>query len=165
MAVHAPLAPDDVLRVLQAAVVDVDPMLRLHEPMRLDEVTSTEARFSAFWLWLVVGERLAMLLALGGLYAVMSFTVSQRTREIGIRRALGSNGKRVLGAVLYQPVLQVMAGASIGALVLASVSLSDGGTSPCRISRFLCSSADSMHSRSFTRVRPPALWHRPQRAR
>lgn len=80
---------------------------------------------------------LAVLLALGGLYAVLSFTVSQRTREIGTRRALGSDRRRVLVAVLYQPVLQAVAGVSAGALILALLSLSDGGDFSLRDLAFL----------------------------
>jgi ABC-type antimicrobial peptide transport system permease subunit len=55
-----------------------------------------------------------MLLAVSGIYAVMSFAVSRRTREIGIRMALGSNRPRVVLAILRRPMFQVAAGIVIG---------------------------------------------------
>ena len=57
---------------------------------------------------------LGLTLSLTGIYAVMSFAVSRRTREIGIRIALGSHGSRVVLAVLRTPLIQVVAGVIAG---------------------------------------------------
>ena len=64
----------------------------------------------------------ALGLALSGLYAVMSFAVSRRTREIGIRVALGSQRSHVVFAILRRPLMQLALGAVFGALLTVMVS-------------------------------------------
>ncbi len=59
---------------------------------------------------------LATLLAAVGLYGVLAYSVSQRTREIGVRMALGADGGRVQGMILRQVALMAGVGATIGAL-------------------------------------------------
>ena len=59
----------------------------------------------------------ALVLALSGIYAVMSFAVSRRTREIGIRVALGSQPSRVVLAILRRPLIQVATGIVFGGLL------------------------------------------------
>lgn len=62
---------------------------------------------------------LGTLLAAVGLYGVMAFAVSQRTREIGIRLALGAGPSRVVRMVLVRALLVVVAGGSAGAIIAA----------------------------------------------
>jgi predicted permease len=57
---------------------------------------------------------LALVLAAVGLYGVMAYSVAQRTREIGIRMALGAQGKHVLGLMLKQGVTVVSVGVALG---------------------------------------------------
>ena len=59
----------------------------------------------------------ALVLALSGIYAVMSFAVSRRTREIGIRVALGSQPSRVVLAILRRPLIQVATGIVFGGVL------------------------------------------------
>ena len=77
---------------------------------------------------------IAFLLAAVGLYGVMSYAVSQRTREMGIRMALGARPREVLGAVVREGMLLTAGGVAIGvALALASMRLLAGfliGVSP-----------------------------------
>ncbi len=85
-------------------------------------------------LWRLISWALAMLtlsvllLSAGGIYALMSFTVAQRTREIGIRTALGGNPRRILagifGRVLRQISLGVLVGSVLSAAVFTSANLS-----------------------------------------
>lgn len=104
---------------LRRIATDVDPALRLEQVRTLEEVTHDEARFYGFWVsLLIVTTSLALLLSLGGIYAIMSFTVVQRTREIGIRVALGSRPLRVVTAVLRRPFVQVAIGISWGVVAV-----------------------------------------------
>jgi ABC-type antimicrobial peptide transport system permease subunit len=57
-----------------------------------------------------------MLLAATGLYALMSFTVSQRTREIGIRSALGADAKDVVTTIARRACAQLVIGVAVGSV-------------------------------------------------
>ena len=63
-----------------------------------------------------------MVLALSGIYAVMSFAVSRRTREIGIRVALGSRPWRVVLTVLRGPLIQLATGIVFGGILTFVIS-------------------------------------------
>jgi len=73
---------------------------------------SAQARFSAFLLAMFAAVALG--LAAMGIYGVMSFGVAQRTREIGIRMALGANQSRVLGMVIREGAMMVTIGTVVG---------------------------------------------------
>jgi putative ABC transport system permease protein len=77
---------------------------------------------------------LALLLALAGIYCVVTYSVSQRTREIGIRMALGARRRSVIGLMLadhLRPVLAGMiCGAALGAVVSGAASKALLGVSP-----------------------------------
>ena len=105
------------LRTISAAV---DPALRLDALMPADRIQEVNLRSIGFWLRLLVGvSGMALLLSLAGIYAVMAFTVSRRTREIGIRLALGARRGRVITAVLSRPLTQVGAGVLVGGVLVA----------------------------------------------
>ena len=85
-------------------------------------------------LWRLISWALAMvtlsvlLLSAAGIYALMSFTVAQRTREIGIRTALGGNPRLILagifGRVLRQLSIGLLIGSVLSAVVLMGTTLS-----------------------------------------
>jgi ABC-type antimicrobial peptide transport system permease subunit len=67
---------------------------------------------------------LALLMAVGGIYGVLSYSVSQRTREIGIRMALGASRGQILGFIMRQGVVLSLAGVALGVMgALASMRL------------------------------------------
>jgi predicted permease len=59
----------------------------------------------------------ALVLAMAGLYAVLAFSVSQRTREIGVRRALGATDGRIAGTVVRQGLAQTVLGIVLGTVL------------------------------------------------
>jgi ABC-type antimicrobial peptide transport system permease subunit len=96
----------------------IDPNVPLYNittlAAQLDESLSRDRLIT--WLSTAFGV-LATLLATIGLYGVIAFSVAQRTREIGIRMALGAQRYNVLWLVLQQVVLLVLAGLALGAAV------------------------------------------------
>ena len=60
----------------------------------------------------------ALVLSLSGIYAVLSFTVARRTREIGVRVALGADRRRVISAIFRRPLIQVSLGVLAGSALI-----------------------------------------------
>ncbi|HUP65592.1 MAG TPA: FtsX-like permease family protein, partial [Thermoanaerobaculia bacterium] len=108
----------DRLRVLTTAV---DPTLRIEELLPMDAAHEEELEEISNWVRIWLGVNAIVLgLSLAGIYAAMSFAVSRRTREIGIRVALGASAARIAAAVFRKPALQVAGGIALGS-VLATV--------------------------------------------
>jgi putative ABC transport system permease protein len=83
----------------------------------LDEILSESLNSRRFNLLLVVVfAATALLLALGGVFGVLAYSVAQRTREIGVRIALGASTTNVLKMVLQQGALTAAIGMAIGLL-------------------------------------------------
>jgi predicted permease len=108
-------SPQQLTRAIPAVLGALDPTLpvedlktlpqQIRENVSLDRMISTlSAAFAA----------LATLLAAVGLYGVLAYTVAQRTREIGVRMALGADGRRIRGMVLWQVGRMVLVGGAIG---------------------------------------------------
>ena len=104
---------------LRALAATIDPTLRLEHIARLDQVNSAELQFIDFWFRFTLGVTVvALALSLAGIYAVMSFTVSRRTREIGIRVALGARPGRVVRSILRRPLTQLAGGIVAGGVLV-----------------------------------------------
>ena len=73
-----------------------------------------------FWLTLVLGA-LALLLTLSGLFSVLSYLVEQRTREIGVRMALGATSRSIGALVLSQSARPVGIGLLLGVSLTAAL--------------------------------------------
>ena len=105
------------LREITAAI---DPAARLNEIRTLDDLLREEhgaMRLTALALALFTVS--VLLLSAAGIYALMSFTVAQRRREIGIRAALGADPRRILGSIFVRALLQLWAGVVVGMAVAA----------------------------------------------
>ena len=113
--VQSSLPPEQMLGTLRATIKRIDPNLPIEElktmPQQVKENVFLERMISilssAFAL-------LATLLAGVGLYGVLSFSVQQRTREIGVRMALGANGAKVRGMVMRQVGIMILIGGVVG---------------------------------------------------
>jgi len=77
---------------------------------------------TAFWVAFVLGS-LALLLTVSGLFSVLSYLVAQRTKEIGIRMALGASSKNVVRLTLSQTARPVLYGLLAGTAIAASLAI------------------------------------------
>ena len=110
-------------RLMELAAT-IDPALQLHEVLPLDLVGANRGTAMDFLSRLfALASSLALLLSLSAIYSVLSFTVARRTREIGIRVALGAERTRVLTAIFKEPIAQVGAGIVVGELLVGLLSL------------------------------------------
>ncbi len=99
-------------------VRNLDPDQPIYWTRTLQETINQSAWFYlAFGVLFMVFGGAALVLATVGVYGVMSFAVSQRTREVGVRMALGATGREVTGMFLRQGARQVVVGLGIGALL------------------------------------------------
>jgi hypothetical protein len=107
--------PERFVGRLRAIVAEIDPMLRLSDVAPLEDRLSRgkdEAVLVAAGIAAVALS--VLLLSLAGLYALMSFTILARRREIGIRSALGAPSHRIVGRVLYRAMVQLAIGIVVG---------------------------------------------------
>ena len=119
-------------------MADVDKNVPVYEVKTLDSMVMDSESLRRFDLWLLgMFSGLALGLAAIGVYAVMAYSVSQRTREIGIRIALGARSRQVLYLILSQGAKLALAGVAAGVLgalllkrIMASLLYGLGATDP-----------------------------------
>ena len=122
LALHAGPDPAAMSHRLQQIGTNLDPILRLDDVRRLDEVLDETHMSSSLTSYALAIVTLSVLvLSAAGLYALMSFAVTLRRREIGIRTALGASPGRLLASIFARAMRQIAAGVVVGvaaALVL-----------------------------------------------
>jgi putative ABC transport system permease protein len=112
-----PLAIGPRVRDLAAAV---DPALRIEQVTRLDQMITPLLWFLGLWQKIIMGmTAVALLLSLSGIYAVLSFIVARRTREVGVRVALGASARRVVTSLFRRPMIHVSLGVVAGTILIA----------------------------------------------
>jgi predicted permease len=105
------------------AVASLNPDIPLYWVYALKEAIARPTWFiRVFGTMFMIFGVIALFLASIGLYAVMSFSVSRRTREVGIRMALGARGQDVVGMIFRQGALQLTIGMIVGLAFALGVS-------------------------------------------
>jgi ABC-type antimicrobial peptide transport system permease subunit len=99
----------------RAAIRELDPELPLYRVRTMEEALRRSMAQRSLYSWLLgVFAAIALVMALGGTYGVTSYLVSQRTREIGIRVALGARTADITRAVLGTSLVIVAVGLAAG---------------------------------------------------
>jgi putative ABC transport system permease protein len=115
LAVRTPVDPHRLLPELRSVVGDLDPSVPVYEAATMRELVDLTAADRRFVMRLLgIFAALAVLLAAVGLYGVVAYTVGQRTREIGVRVALGAAPGQILRLILSSGVATVAIGLSAG---------------------------------------------------
>jgi predicted lysophospholipase L1 biosynthesis ABC-type transport system permease subunit len=108
-------------RVILDRFAMLDPNMAQVSTLQAFARTNTYILGTSFWLTLVLGA-LALLLTLSGLFSVLSYLVEQRTREIGVRMALGASSRSIGALVLKQSAWPVGLGLAIGCTLTVGLS-------------------------------------------
>jgi putative ABC transport system permease protein len=115
LVVRGRVAPASLVAPVRQAVWSLDPNLALADVRPMQEVVSRSmARTSFTMLLLVIAAAVAVVLGTVGIYGVISYVVSQRTREIGVRMALGAARGDIARMVLREGFLITLVGIVIG---------------------------------------------------
>ncbi len=115
VAVRSRLAADSLASSMRALVRELDPAVAVDGVRTMSQLVSestAERRFQTLLLTAFGG--IALLLSLVGLYGLMTYSVAQRTAEIGIRMALGAQRSRVMRMILQQGAALAIAGIALG---------------------------------------------------
>jgi putative ABC transport system permease protein len=116
--------PKNMISAVRSTLQQLDPELPMNEPRSMDEIISSSyAVFLRRYPSYLIGSFavLALVLAMVGLFGQISYNVAQRTREIGIRMALGAAPRDVLRMVLRQGFLLTISGLFVGLLATIGV--------------------------------------------
>jgi predicted permease len=114
--------PDVARRTLTEHLTKVDPNLGMVVTMRTVARLENVLLTIAFWIAVVLGS-LALLLTVSGLFSVLSYLLAQRTREIGVRMALGASPRAVVRLVIAQTARPVLYGLFAGAGLAAALAI------------------------------------------
>ncbi len=107
----------------------VDASVRVEQVNRLDQMAASQLWMLGLWRRIILGlTAVALVLSLAGIYSVLSYIVARRTREIGVRVALGAGARRVITSIFRRPLIQVTLGVIAGAVLIAVAAIGVGKT-------------------------------------
>lgn len=117
LVIRAGVDPNSEIGPLREAVRELDPQVAVTRFATIDDIISASPatflrRFPALLIGVFAGA--ALLLAAIGIYGVIAYFVAQRTREIGIRMALGATSRRIVGQIVARGLKIVAAGIVVG---------------------------------------------------
>jgi putative ABC transport system permease protein len=119
MIVHTRGDPMALASRVRELATTVDASLQVVKVTRLDQVAAPLLWLQGVWTRIIAGlTGIALLLSLSGIYAVLSYIVARRTREIGVRVALGAGARRVITSIFRRPLAQVTLGVVAGAVLI-----------------------------------------------
>jgi putative ABC transport system permease protein len=128
VAVRAAGDPVAAASSVRAAVASLDGDLALYEVATMRSIIDRQTLFyTVFGTFFMAFGFCALFLASAGLYGVMSFTVTQRTREMGVRSALGASGRALISLVMRRSIVQLATGLALG---LGLAGLASGALQP-----------------------------------
>jgi putative ABC transport system permease protein len=124
MIVHARGDPLSIAPRVRELATAVDPTLRVESMDRMDRFAAPFLWFIRLWMKMTIGlTAIALLLSLAGIYSVLAYTVAKRTREIGVRVALGASARRIITSIFRRPLTQVTIGVVAGGILVAAAAL------------------------------------------
>jgi putative ABC transport system permease protein len=123
--VRTSMTPEALIVPVQSVIKSIDPGLPVFSIRTMDDALEGANGFLLFRMGALLASCIGvmgLILATVGIYGVVAFAASQRTREIGIRIALGASRQQVLRLVLRQGVWVVLSGAGFGLLATLAFS-------------------------------------------
>jgi putative ABC transport system permease protein len=113
--VHSSLPTATLLPLLRARLADLDRALPISDVQTMDEVVGASVASRRFTMLLLAAlAGVALVMALAGVYGVLSYAVSQRRSEVGVRMALGASNRSVLRLIVAQGMRPVVIGLVVG---------------------------------------------------
>ncbi|MBK9316621.1 MAG: ABC transporter permease [Acidobacteria bacterium] len=115
LTVRSSTDPASIVPPVRRILASIDPQLAPANLTTMEEIASESLSLQRFTLLLIgIFATLALILAAAGIYGVMSFAVTQRTREIGIRMALGAQSQSIIKMIISQGMLVALFGVLFG---------------------------------------------------
>ena len=122
LAIRTSVPPSSVVAAVRAAIRSADPSIAIYDVEPMAARIARQSSLSRFSTWMMgLFAAVALWLCSLGIYGVMSYTVAQRTREVGIRLALGASPLEVLRRIVGGGVRLIAAGMLIGVAIAAAL--------------------------------------------